>query len=61
MQKEVVKMKKVKVIKKYNDVMLNKIQEVDTVIETEDDRAEHLVKENVAEYIVEKKSAEKKG
>lgn len=48
---------RVKVIKRYNDMVLHKIQEVDTEFETEEKRAEHLVEEGVAEIL--KKPASK--
>ena len=54
------KLKKVKIVKRYSDVVLNKIIEIDTVLEVEDVRAEHLVNEKVAEYMPERKSNEKK-
>lgn len=38
-------MKKVKVIRRYNDLQLKKIQEVGTEFETEETRAQHLVKQ----------------
>ena len=34
---------KVKVVKRYNDVVLNKIKEKDEVFEVSKERAEHLV------------------
>jgi len=55
------KMKKVKVIKRYNDVLLNKVQEIGTVLEVEDKRAVHLVNEQMAEYVAERSASEKKG
>lgn len=54
-------MKKIKVVKRYSDVVLGKIMEVGTVLEVEDGRAEHLVNEKVAEYMPERKTSEKKG
>lgn len=56
-------MKKIRVIKRYNDIVLNKIQNVGTVLEVEDIRAKHLVNEKMAEYVHDdvKKAAEKKG
>ena len=54
-------MKKVKVIKRYNDVLLNKVQEIGTVLEVEDKRAVHLVNEQMAEYVAERSASEKKG
>ena len=44
-------MKKVKVIKRYNDVVLKKIQEPGTILEVGDKRADHLVREEMAEYV----------
>lgn len=44
-------MVKVKVIKRYSDVVLNKIHEKDYEFETDEKRAEHLVKEGVAKIL----------
>lgn len=56
-------MVKVKVIKRYNDMVLKKIQEKDTIFETDEKRAQHLVKQGMAKVIEEtgRKVAEKKG
>lgn len=50
---------KVKVIKQYNDVVLNKIKEKDEVFEVSKERAEHLVKEGMVEIIKEGKETQK--
>ena len=54
---------KVKVIKRYNDVVLNKIKEKDEneseVFEVSKERAEHLVKEGMVEIIKEGKETQK--
>ena len=42
-------MVKVRVIKRYSDVVLRKIQEVGTVLDVDERRAAHLIKEGVAE------------
>ncbi|MBA4700739.1 MAG: hypothetical protein H2212_15045 [Ruminococcus sp.] len=44
---------RVKTIKRYNDMVVGKIQEPGTVFETDDKRAEHLIKEGVAEKVQE--------
>lgn len=44
-------MVKVKVVKRYHDMVLNKIHKKDYVFETDEKRAEHLVKEGVAEIL----------
>lgn len=56
-------MVKVKVIKRYNDVVLKKIQEKGTTFKVSEERAKHLVKQGMVEIIEEakKESAEKKG
>lgn len=56
-------MVKVKVIKRYNDVVLKKIQEKETVFEVSEARAQHLVKQGMVEIVGEtpKESAEMKG
>ena len=56
-------MKKVKVIKRYNDVVLKDIQDPGTILEVGDRRADHLVQEGMAEYVTEsrKKEEGKKG
>lgn len=50
---------KVKVIKRYNDVVLNKIKEKYEVFEVSKERAEHLVKEGMVEIIKEGKETQK--
>lgn len=45
---------KVKVIKRYSDVATRKVQEVDDVLEVNENRAKHLVKEGVAVLLEEK-------
>lgn len=51
---------KVKCIKRYSDVRLNKIVEAGTVLEVDKARAEHLVRGGVAEKVKEtEKSADK--
>lgn len=54
-------MVKVKVIKRYNDMVLKKIHEKDTVFETNEKRAQYLVKQGMVEIIEEtgNKAAEK--
>ncbi|CUP24958.1 Uncharacterised protein [[Eubacterium] contortum] len=56
-------MKKVKVIKRYNDVELKAIQDPGTILEVSDNRADHLVREEMAEYVTEsgKREEGKKG
>ena len=44
---------RVKTIKRYNDMVVGKIQEPGTVFETDDKRAEHLIKEGGAEKVQE--------
>lgn len=44
---------KVKVVKRYNDMVLKKVQEPGTVFEADDKRAEHLIKEGMAEKVQE--------
>lgn len=41
---------KVKVIKRYNDVVLKKIQKVNTILDVDEKRAKHLVEQGVAVY-----------
>lgn len=53
-------MAKVKVIKRYNDIVLKKTQEKGTVFEVSEARAKHLVEQKMVE-IVEEKKPEKKG
>ena len=50
---------KVKCIKRYSDVRLNKIIEAGTVMEVDKARADHLVHEGVAELV--EKAAQGKG
>lgn len=52
---------KVKCIKRYSDVRLNKIIEAGTVLEVDKARAEHLVYEGVAEIVKETEKATDKG
>lgn len=54
---------KVKVIKRYNDVVLKKIQKEGTVLEVDEKRAKHLVKQGMVVIVDEtkKETAEKKG
>ena len=40
---------KVKCIKRYSDIKLKKIVEVGDILEVDDERAEHLIQEGVAE------------
>ena len=51
---------KVRCIKRYSDVKLKKIIEVDTIFDVDEERAQHLVNEKVAEIINEtEKTTEK--
>ena len=52
---------KVKCIKRYSDVRLNKIVEAGTVLEVDKARAEHLVREGVAEKVKESEKSADKG
>ena len=52
---------KVKCIKRYSDVRLNKIIEAGTVLEVDKARADHLVHEGVAEIAKETEKAADKG
>nr|DAW89783.1 MAG TPA: hypothetical protein [Bacteriophage sp.] len=52
---------KVKCIKRYSDVRLNKVIEVGTVLEVDKERAEHLIHEGVAEAVKETEKAAGKG
>ena len=52
---------KVKGIKRYSDVRLNKIIEAGTVLEVEKARAEHLIHEGVAEITKESEKLTDKG
>ena len=56
-------MARVKVIKRYNDLVLKKIQEKDTVFETTEKRAQYLVKQGMVVIADETKKeiVEKKG
>jgi hypothetical protein len=56
-----VKEVKVKCIKRYSDVRLNKVIEVGTVLEVDKERAEHLIHEGVAEAVKETEKAAGKG
>ena len=51
---------KMRCIKRYSDVKLKKIIEVDTIFDVDEERANHLVNEKVAEIVNEtEKTAEK--
>lgn len=50
---------KVKVIKRYSDVVLNEIKEKDEIFDVSKERAEHLVKEGMVEIIKEEKGTQK--
>lgn len=50
-------MKKIKAIKRYSDIVLKRIVEKDEMLEVSEARAEHLVKEGMAEIIGEGKQA----
>ena len=51
---------KVRCIKRYSDVKLKKIIEVDTIFNVDEERAQHLVNEKVAEIVNEtEKTTEK--
>lgn len=52
---------KVKCIKRYSDIRLNKIIETGTILEVEKARAEHLIHEGVAEIAKESEKAPEKG
>lgn len=52
---------KVKCIKRYSDVRLNKIIEAGTVLEVDKIRADHLIHEDVAELVKETAKAADKG
>lgn len=52
---------KVKCIKRYSDVRLNKIIEVGEVLEVDKDRAKHLVNEGCVEIVKESEKAAGKG
>lgn len=49
---------RVKVIKRYSDVVLNKIKEVGDMFNVSEQRAQHLEKEGVAVIIKEKQTKE---
>lgn len=52
---------KVKVIKRYSDIRLHKVIESGTVLEVDEARADHLVKEEMAEIVKEPaKTAQRK-
>ena len=52
---------KVKVIKRYSDIRLHKVIESGTVLEVDEARADHLVKEGMAEIVNEPtKTAQRK-
>ena len=52
---------KVKVIKRYSDIRLHKVIESGTVLEVDEARADHLVKEGMAEIVKEPtKTAQRK-
>ena len=51
---------KVKCIKRYSDVKLKKIVEVGDILDVDDERAEHLIQEGVAEIIKETEKAASK-
>lgn len=53
-------MVKVKVIKRYNDVVLKRIQEEGTVFETNEKRADYLVHEGVVELVKEESAKARK-
>lgn len=51
---------KIRCIKRYSDVKLKKIIEVDTIFDVDEERANHLVNEKVAEIVNEtEKTTEK--
>lgn len=50
----------VKCIKRYSDVKLKKIVEVGDILDVDDERAEHLIQEGVAEIIKETEKAASK-
>ena len=47
---------KVKVIKRYNDMLLRKVQEPGTVFETDDARGKYLIGQGMVEEVPEKKN-----
>ena len=52
---------KVKCIKRYSDIKLKKIVEVGDILDVDDERAEHLVHEGVAEITKETEKVADKG
>lgn len=52
---------KVKVIKRYNDLALKKIQEIGTVLEVKDERGEYLISQGMAEKITDGAEGQKPG
>ena len=52
---------KVKCIKRYSDIKLKKIVEVGDILNVDDERAEHLIQEGVAEITKETEKATGKG
>lgn len=54
---------KVKCIKRYSDIKLKKIVEVGDILDVDDERAEHLIQEDVAEVTkeTEKTAGKEKG
>ncbi len=54
---------KVKCIKRYSDIKLKKIVEVGDILDVDDERAEHLIQEGVAEVTkeTEKTAGKEKG
>ena len=52
---------KVKCTKRYSDVRLKEVIEVGTVLEVDEERAKHLVHEEVAEIVKETEKAAGKG
>lgn len=54
-------MTKIKVIKRYSDVVLKRIVEKDEELTVSEARAAHLVKEGMAEIVDEGKQAKTKG
>ena len=51
---------KVRYIKRYNDIKLKKIVEVGDILDVDDERAEHLIQEGVAEITKETEKAASK-
>lgn len=54
-------MVKVRVIKRYNDLVLKKIQEKGVEFEVSEARAKHLVEQKMVEIVKENKKEDKKG